>query len=183
MNEPTFTPRGVRKNLGVRGKRDVGMSVALPSMPSYQFGSYVRRSSPPDDLKIQSLARPKSASPGVSPHRAPFAFRYASGEESLMLRRPDGSPWATRTSDGAPRPTSMVPLRPDSAKNIREVSLPGPNRGSEIMIKTIDTWIPRTMPGVPSRPGPTPVLRMAKPSYAYPTVGRPFGHTRRPLFQ
>jgi len=146
------------------------MSTAHPALPTYQFGSFLRRQSPPDDLRIQSLGRPKSAMVGGVPSRSPFQFHFPGGDNSLELTRADGKPCT-------PRRVQPAPLRPQSAAlPIRQVALPGPTRTSEIAVRTIHTWIPRTMPPVQDRSRghtPTPILRGLSPiTYAYPAVQR-----------
>ena len=145
------------------------MTTAHPTLPTYQFGSFLRRLPPPDDMKIPSLGRPRSAMVGGPPQRSAVVYRFDTNGDAFVLRKPDGTPRFPRPHSGPPR----------------YVQLAGPVRGSEITTRSMHTWIPRSMPPVPTQKGRTATISF-KPivpgDYAYPVPRReprPWNQPRR----
>ena len=171
---PLLYPRelfeSLRERSSTQGHRQAMLSTTVvhPCLPTYQYGSWLRRAPPPDDLKLQTVGRPISAMAGGPTQRSPFTFQFSDGG-SDDLNSPLGIPAAKR--------------RAQSATKMRYVQLPGRVRGSEISVKRIDTWIPRTMPPIivptPKSRTPTIGFRPITPAdYAFPAPFTPWALRR-----
>ncbi|KAL3909486.1 MAG: hypothetical protein SGPRY_009409 [Prymnesium sp.] len=135
------------------------MSVVHPALPSYQFGCFLRQGPSDAELRSQGVKKPhpRSAPPSLATALS-TASRFASPHDLLAMRAPSHLN-GTRTIYTNPKAGTHRP--------VRYVNLPGPLRGSEIKVRTMHTWVPRTMPPMFTREGPTPILGGQSPVSAW----------------